>query len=283
MSPRSSSSLLTPGFALVRAAAFGGLLLAVPGFDAAAAESAVRVDRWSPHDFVFTSQAKPENPFAVRFSAKVTGPDGRTFTQPGFFDGGNTWKVRVSANQPGAWSIVTQSDLADLDGRNARFACTGNTPRIRTTSSMKTARDSICSPTSATGSGRSTPATPPSPRSSGSSIASRPTASITSCSMFLPMTRAGGRRRPSPPTTARRPSPPGPARSPCSTCGVEAAACSSSGCYSTRSLGSSAKSSSPGTPNGAALIEPSASFPPRIARRGTAPPGFSAEAAGIGT
>jgi len=131
MSSRSSSSPPSLAASLSLVSAFCGFLFAVlvSAAAAAAAEPAVRVDRWSPRDFAFTSQAKPGNPFAIRFTAKVTGPDGRTFTQPGFYDGSNTWKVRVSASQAGAWSLVTQSDLADLDGRSARFTCTGTYPR----------------------------------------------------------------------------------------------------------------------------------------------------------
>lgn len=95
---------------------------------ATAAEPAVRLARWSPHDFAFTARATVENPFQVRFTATVRGPDGRTFAQPGFYDGDGMWKVRVSAAQAGAWTLTTQSDLPELDGRTAAFTCTGALP-----------------------------------------------------------------------------------------------------------------------------------------------------------
>jgi hypothetical protein len=88
--------------------------------------TALRVEQWQPHDFVFTAPAKMENPFTVQFSAIVKSPAGKTFTQPGFYDGDGTWKIRVSANQPGAWSLVTQSDLPELDDKTAAFTCTAN-------------------------------------------------------------------------------------------------------------------------------------------------------------
>ena len=69
----------------------------------AAAEPTVSVARWAPHDFSFTAKASVENPFAVRFAATVKAPDGRAFSQPGFFDGEGTWTVRVSATAAGAW------------------------------------------------------------------------------------------------------------------------------------------------------------------------------------
>jgi hypothetical protein len=102
------------------------LLVVVRLTRAAAPETSVA--RWSPHDFSFTATAEVENPFAVRFAATVRAPDGRTFTQPGFYDGDHTWKVRVSATQAGAWTLTTQSDVPALDGRTAAFTCTGALP-----------------------------------------------------------------------------------------------------------------------------------------------------------
>src|SRR5687767_15051952 len=92
-----------------------------------AAENAIRIARWEPRDFAFSAKLlSVENPFAVRFTATVKAPDGRTFTQPGFFDGGGTWKVRVSGTQAGTWSLVTHSEVAELDGRQASFTCTAD-------------------------------------------------------------------------------------------------------------------------------------------------------------
>jgi hypothetical protein len=90
---------------------------------ASCALAAETVDRWAPRDFTFVAKNPGDKPFAVQFSATVKAPDGRTFTQPGFFDGDGTWKVRVSANQPGAWSLVTHSDLPELNERRAAFTC----------------------------------------------------------------------------------------------------------------------------------------------------------------
>jgi hypothetical protein len=92
---------------------------------------AAEVPRWQPHDFSFPSKTHPENPFATAFSATVKGPDGKEFIAPGFFDGNDTWKVRVAPGSEGKWSLVTQSDLADLNGQRAEFNCVPNAnPRI---------------------------------------------------------------------------------------------------------------------------------------------------------
>ncbi len=81
------------------------------------------VPRWQPHDSSFTAKATVANPFMVPFSATVKGPDGKSVTLPGFFDGDGAWKVRVSPNAEGKWSLVTKSDLKELDGKTAEFTC----------------------------------------------------------------------------------------------------------------------------------------------------------------
>lgn len=99
-------------------------LIAGPGCSTSRiAENPVQVRRWEPHDFAFTATQEVANPFLVSFSATITRPDGTTFTQPGFHNGNGNWKIRVSANTPGEWSLTTHSGLAELDGRHATFTC----------------------------------------------------------------------------------------------------------------------------------------------------------------
>ena len=106
-----------------------GLWLAfafAPSVAHSAEPSGIIVPLWQPHDFAFTAEARVDNPFLVRFTATVTGPEGRTFDSLGFHDGDNTWKVRVAANQPGEWTLVTHSELPELDGKRAAFTCAAN-------------------------------------------------------------------------------------------------------------------------------------------------------------
>jgi len=86
----------------------------------------VKVPRWRPHIFPFRSFAKHENSFAVTFSGVVKGPDGRRFSTLGFFDGSGFWKLRVSANVVGEWSVRTRSDDPQLDGKTVEFLCVPN-------------------------------------------------------------------------------------------------------------------------------------------------------------
>ena len=101
------------------------LALAVIGISATAAER-IAVPRWQPHDFVFKSDVNVTNAFNVDFAAEVRSPDGKTFTLLGFFDGDGSWKVRVSPTTEGAWSLVTKSDVKELDGKSVAFICVKN-------------------------------------------------------------------------------------------------------------------------------------------------------------
>ena len=76
-----------PDFAFIASAQAGRVSVGV--------RAKPQIPRWQPQDFSFNSHATPNNPFAVEFSADVTGPDGISFTLPGFYDGDSTWKVRV--------------------------------------------------------------------------------------------------------------------------------------------------------------------------------------------
>ena len=67
----------------------------------AVAAGATEIPRWQPHDLSFKSTTPHENPFKVDFSAEVIGPDGIRFNQLGFYDGDNTWKIRLGPNTPG--------------------------------------------------------------------------------------------------------------------------------------------------------------------------------------
>ena len=95
------------------------------------AQEAPSVPRWQPHDFGFTAKAIPQNPFMATFTATVTAPDGKSFELPGFFDGNGIWKIRISPSIEGRWTLVTHSELAELDGQRASLTCVPNqNPKI---------------------------------------------------------------------------------------------------------------------------------------------------------
>jgi len=68
------------------------------------------------------------NPFAIPADVTFTGPDGRVYVVPGFYDGdgsgaidGNVWKVRFSPSEAGSWSYRSESSEPLLDGQTGTF------------------------------------------------------------------------------------------------------------------------------------------------------------------
>ncbi|HIP73855.1 MAG TPA: DUF5060 domain-containing protein, partial [Anaerolineae bacterium] len=57
----------------------------------------------------------------VWIEATFTGPDGQRYTIPGFWDGGNVWRVRFAPPQPGVWAYTLASSDGVMDGRHGRF------------------------------------------------------------------------------------------------------------------------------------------------------------------
>jgi hypothetical protein len=97
----------------------------------ALADETVTVACWQPQDFSFTASADVENPFNIQLHASVSGPDGASFTIPGFYDGSGTWKVRVAPTSEGKWSLTTTSDVPELNGKTVAFSCVKNpSPKI---------------------------------------------------------------------------------------------------------------------------------------------------------
>jgi hypothetical protein len=91
----------------------------------------IEVSLWQPYDFTFHSSKSHENPFKVNFSAFVQGPENKSFTTLGFYDGEGDWKIRLSPDIKGIWTLRTISDDPSLDGKKASLVCIENTnPKI---------------------------------------------------------------------------------------------------------------------------------------------------------
>lgn len=92
----------------------------------AEAQQKIKIKKWQPHDFEFKSTTASANPFAINFTAHISGPGGINLTLPGFYDGGNTWKVRFSPTREGRWLIKTRSDVSSLNNQKAIVTCIKN-------------------------------------------------------------------------------------------------------------------------------------------------------------
>jgi hypothetical protein len=85
------------------------------------APSAPAVNQWRLIEFTFTAMGDYHNPATeVTLKATFTGPAGERFEVPGFWDGGQTWKVRFAPTAPGHWTYATTSAPADDAGLQGR-------------------------------------------------------------------------------------------------------------------------------------------------------------------
>ncbi len=85
------------------------------------------VAQWTAFETTFTSTATYTNPpQQATLTATFTGPDGKTKTVDGFWDGGQTWRVRFAPDKPGSWKFQTTcSDTSNtgLNEKSGTFEC----------------------------------------------------------------------------------------------------------------------------------------------------------------
>jgi len=96
-----------------------------------AAASAVEVPKWSTYDITLTASGSSANWYADpngSVSAAFTGPGGVTQTVRGFWDGGETFKVRFTPEVEGEWTYTTRSQNSGLNGQRGKIAATAALP-----------------------------------------------------------------------------------------------------------------------------------------------------------
>ncbi|MGQ9631600.1 MAG: apiosidase-like domain-containing protein [bacterium] len=89
----------------------------------------IEVPLWRPKDLEFKGMVSG-NPFEVDLFGRAVGPQGESIEIPGFYDGGETWKVRFSPVSVGSWKINTRSSNPSLDGRTVEVLCTDGDPSV---------------------------------------------------------------------------------------------------------------------------------------------------------
>ena len=102
----------------------------------ASAKSVPLVAKWVRFDQRFSSSVTYEYPLQqCQFTVTFTSPRGETFSIPGFWDGGRTWRVRFSPETPGHWTYRTlpSSDPQNqrLNHQTGEFLCTSPTGPAR--------------------------------------------------------------------------------------------------------------------------------------------------------
>ncbi|MGH9199550.1 MAG: DUF5060 domain-containing protein, partial [Acidimicrobiia bacterium] len=72
---------------------------------------------WRPVELTFEAAQTYDNPYTEgTMDATFTGPGGRHMVMPGFWDGGDTWRVRFAPPEAGIWRYVTSSPDEGLSG-----------------------------------------------------------------------------------------------------------------------------------------------------------------------
>jgi hypothetical protein len=89
------------------------------------------VPKWSVFEQDFRSGVDYKNPVQeCALKVLFVSPGGETNSVDGFWDGGKTWRVRFSPNQPGHWTYLTScSDTNNqrLNNQTGEFLCTSPT------------------------------------------------------------------------------------------------------------------------------------------------------------
>ena len=91
-----------------------------------AASSPPPMARWTVFETSFTSSSHYDNPVQdAELMVEFRSPSGKTNDVEGFWDGGNTWRVRFSPDELGQWTYSTHSkrDDAGLNGQSGSFKC----------------------------------------------------------------------------------------------------------------------------------------------------------------
>jgi hypothetical protein len=82
------------------------------------------IGKWEVFELPLTTSNSHSNPYTeVTLSATFTAPSSNTIEVPGFWDGGQTWKVRMAPNEIGTWTYSTTSNDNQLDGNTGQFEC----------------------------------------------------------------------------------------------------------------------------------------------------------------
>ena len=102
-------------------AAVVGIALAAFPIIAPAAD----VPKWSTVEIVLKASGHYANPYAAgpTLTAMFSGPGGATKTVNGFWDGGNTFKIRFTPTAVGPWSYRVSSSDAGMNGKTGSINC----------------------------------------------------------------------------------------------------------------------------------------------------------------
>jgi len=83
-----------------------------------------KIHAWEKHEIVLEANDSHANPYMdVDVGVRLRGPGGFNKKVYGFWDGGNTFRVRVTATRPGTWTWESFANVDDpgLRGRSGAY------------------------------------------------------------------------------------------------------------------------------------------------------------------
>jgi len=84
-----------------------------------------QIPKYGMFEHTFEAAAEPANPYTeIEATAELARPDGTTRRIPLFWDGALSWRLRVSPDLEGDWTVRVKSSDSGLAGREAVFTCT---------------------------------------------------------------------------------------------------------------------------------------------------------------
>src|SRR5687768_12692230 len=93
------------------------VVLAILPLRAGQRAAAAEVPRWGLFEAAFNSTRPSDNPLQdTELRATFTAPSSRQHTVHGFWDGGATWRVRFSPDEPGQWTYTTTASPESESG-----------------------------------------------------------------------------------------------------------------------------------------------------------------------
>jgi hypothetical protein len=88
------------------------------------ASSSETTGKWDIYEIPLETTNTHSNPYKdVTLSATFNGQNGKEIKIEGFWDGGNTWKIRMAPTGVGIWTYTTTSNDDQLNGRTGSFNC----------------------------------------------------------------------------------------------------------------------------------------------------------------
>lgn len=88
------------------------------------------VGRFGVFEAAFEAAGQYANPYTdLEAEAEVTLPGGQKHVVPLFWDGDQTWKLRISPDLAGAWRYTVRSKDTGLDGKSGTFTCVASDRR----------------------------------------------------------------------------------------------------------------------------------------------------------